>query len=168
MTLTAQHSNTRPRRRKEDIGMRRIAEFQPLKIQDYFDGRTAKTKRRRTRKMMYSSTPLVLIVSLFLVWFYKAEASTRECTGSNLDAGEKLRVGIKHRPELCERRSKKGDLLSMHYEGASTLLYTTNSQQPMMVLSILFFQGNCIVIVRHSIAHVRGILLSHLLLAVDR
>ena len=45
------------------------------------------------------------------------EASAKECTGSNLDAGEKLRVGIKHRPDICKRRSKKGDLLSMHYEG---------------------------------------------------
>ena len=41
----------------------------------------------------------------------------KECTGKNLDANEKLRVGIKYRPSVCDRKSKKGDTLSMHYEG---------------------------------------------------
>lgn len=41
----------------------------------------------------------------------------KECTGKNLDADEKLRVGIKYRPPDCDRKSKKGDTLSMHYEG---------------------------------------------------
>lgn len=66
---------------------------------------------------------VLLTMVTLLTRFCHVKASAKECTGSNLEVGEKLRVGIKHRPEGCERRSKKGDLLSMHYEGASTLLY---------------------------------------------
>ena len=66
---------------------------------------------------------VLLTIMTLLTTLSQVEASTKECTGSNLDAGEKLRVGIKHRPEVCERRSKKGDLLSMHYEGISNLLH---------------------------------------------
>lgn len=33
----------------------------------------------------------------------------------NLPAHAKLRIGVKHRPDDCPRRSKKGDKLSMHY-----------------------------------------------------
>jgi FKBP-type peptidyl-prolyl cis-trans isomerase len=28
-----------------------------------------------------------------------------------------LRVGVKHRPDGCERKSQKGDQLEMHYTG---------------------------------------------------
>jgi FKBP-type peptidyl-prolyl cis-trans isomerase len=38
-------------------------------------------------------------------------------SGENLDPTGKLRVGIKHRPNECSRKSKKGDIVSMHYEG---------------------------------------------------
>lgn len=35
----------------------------------------------------------------------------------DLAAGESLRIGVKYRPENCERKSKNGDKLSMHYTG---------------------------------------------------
>ena len=59
---------------------------------------------------------------LFLLLFLcssirDVEGSAKECTGANLDSSEKLRVGIKHRPQQCDRKCKKGDILSMHYEG---------------------------------------------------
>ena len=33
----------------------------------------------------------------------------------NLPGDAKLRIGVKHRPDDCARRSKPGDKLSMHY-----------------------------------------------------
>lgn len=36
-----------------------------------------------------------------------------------------LRIGVKHRPETCERKSKSGDRLSMHYTGT---LYTNGDK----------------------------------------
>jgi FKBP-type peptidyl-prolyl cis-trans isomerase len=43
--------------------------------------------------------------------------SSGECTGKNLLPDDKLRIGIKYRPPVCDRKSKKGDMLIMHYEG---------------------------------------------------
>lgn len=39
-----------------------------------------------------------------------------KCDGTNLPADADLRIGVKKRVE-CERKSKKGDVLSMHYTG---------------------------------------------------
>lgn len=30
---------------------------------------------------------------------------------------DKLQIGVKHRPDKCDKRSKKGDILDMHYTG---------------------------------------------------
>ncbi|RHY25916.1 hypothetical protein DYB32_008008 [Aphanomyces invadans] len=35
----------------------------------------------------------------------------------DLPADDKLRVGVKYRPEFCPRKSESGDKLSMHYTG---------------------------------------------------
>ena len=35
----------------------------------------------------------------------------------NLDPNAPLRIGVKHKPATCDRKSKKGDKLSMHYVG---------------------------------------------------
>lgn len=37
--------------------------------------------------------------------------------GEDLPVDAPLRVGVKYRPEDCERKTKKGDSLSMHYTG---------------------------------------------------
>lgn len=37
--------------------------------------------------------------------------------GEDLPADAPLRVGVKHRPDSCERKSEKGDSLEMHYTG---------------------------------------------------
>ena len=49
--------------------------------------------------------------------FFSCLSSTSECTGKNLNPDDKLRVGVKYRPDICDRKSKKGDMLSMHYDG---------------------------------------------------
>lgn len=43
----------------------------------------------------------------------------------DLPPSESLRIGVKFRPEVCERKSKNGDKLSMHYTGT---LYKDGSQ----------------------------------------
>ena len=60
-----------------------------------------------------------LFISVVLIWLVAVvvQCKSRECKGINLDSSEKLRVGIKYRPIECERKSKKGDMLSMHYDG---------------------------------------------------
>ncbi|EKU22123.1 peptidyl-prolyl cis-trans isomerase fkbp2-like protein [Nannochloropsis gaditana CCMP526] len=44
-------------------------------------------------------------------------ASAKQGDGVDLDPNEKLRVGVKFRPDSCDIKSKKGDMLSMHYTG---------------------------------------------------
>merc|ERR1719221_1720777 len=46
-----------------------------------------------------------------------AEGEAKACEGQNLPKGDKLRIGVKFKPEDCERKSKNGDKLSMHYTG---------------------------------------------------
>ena len=48
-----------------------------------------------------------------------SSASARQAKAkSDLPADAKLRVGIKHRPVECTRKSAKGDALTLHYVGA--------------------------------------------------
>lgn len=37
--------------------------------------------------------------------------------GKDLPKDGSLRIGVKHRPETCERKTKRGDTLQMHYVG---------------------------------------------------
>jgi hypothetical protein len=41
----------------------------------------------------------------------------------DLPADASLRIGVKHRPEVCERKSKNGDKISVHYTGALAALF---------------------------------------------
>jgi len=43
--------------------------------------------------------------------------SAKECQGENLPPNEKLRVGVRSRPDSCPMKAQKGDKLSMHYTG---------------------------------------------------
>jgi len=38
-------------------------------------------------------------------------------SGEDLPADAPLRIGVKHRPDVCNQKSKAGDKLSMHYTG---------------------------------------------------
>jgi hypothetical protein len=40
----------------------------------------------------------------------------------DLPADASLRIGVKHRPEVCERKSKNGDKISVHYTGVLSAL----------------------------------------------
>ena len=53
----------------------------------------------------------VLLLLLLLV--FSTECKLKE----NLPPDADLRIGVTHRPEKCERKSKSGDTLSMHYVG---------------------------------------------------
>ena len=60
---------------------------------------------------------IALLFIFVCLIFSSCLSSTSECTGKNLNPDDKLRVGVKHRPDICDRKSKKGDMLSMHYDG---------------------------------------------------
>jgi FK506-binding protein 2 len=62
----------------------------------------------------------VLVATVMLVSL--GASFGKECGGDNLPVDDKLRVGVKYRPDTCEYKSKKGDTLSMHYTGK---LYST-------------------------------------------
>lgn len=51
----------------------------------------------------------------------KAEKGT--VVKENLPDNESIRIGVKFRPEKCERKSKNGDRINVHYTGR---LYTNN------------------------------------------
>lgn len=38
-------------------------------------------------------------------------------TAADSSLPDKLQVGVKYRPEVCEDKSQAGDLLAMHYTG---------------------------------------------------
>ncbi len=40
---------------------------------------------------------------------------------------DKLQVGVKYRPEVCEDKSQAGDLLAMHYTGTLVSLISSSS-----------------------------------------
>ena len=44
-------------------------------------------------------------------------AFAKECEGEELPHDDKLRIGVMQRPDDCPRKSKRGDSLSMHYNG---------------------------------------------------
>ncbi len=52
-----------------------------------------------------------------LVALCAVAALGKENQGEDLAPDASLRVGVKHRPDDCTRKSKKGDTLEMHYTG---------------------------------------------------
>ena len=46
-----------------------------------------------------------------------AEIAAKACQGENLPPSAPLRIGVKYKPESCERQSRPNDLLRMHYTG---------------------------------------------------
>ncbi|GAB5029510.1 fk506-binding protein 2 [Nannochloropsis oceanica] len=61
---------------------------------------------------MYRKVFFITIVALVAL-----TASAKQGDGVDLDPEEKVRIGVKFRPEKCDVKSKKGDKLSMHYTG---------------------------------------------------
>ena len=53
-------------------------------------------------------------ILLFLLFLHLIEC--KEPKG-DLPSDAQLRIGVKHRPETCSRKTQKGDTLSMHYVG---------------------------------------------------
>ena len=51
---------------------------------------------------------VVLVAALSIAW-------SKACEGDNLPTDAPLRIGKKFKPETCEKTSKPGDKLSMHY-----------------------------------------------------
>jgi len=73
--------------------------------------------------MRVLSTLLVALAAAALA-FAPADAK------DNLPSDSKLRIGVKHRPEDCTRRTKPGDKLSMHYTVcfvAAEIVYTRHA-----------------------------------------
>ena len=56
------------------------------------------------------------LLALVLLLFTIVESS-KECIGEEMPASDRLRVGIKSRPETCSQKTKKGDELLVHYDG---------------------------------------------------
>lgn len=69
--------------------------------------------------MSRSSLFFVLIAILLCqsVFGVISGAEAKECDGSDLPGNSELRVGVKHKPEVCNRKTARGDVLSMHYTG---------------------------------------------------
>ena len=63
--------------------------------------------------MFTTSARLGVLVLLLMA----RSAAPKKCNGANLPKDADLRIGVKKRPETCERRSQPGDQLSMHYVG---------------------------------------------------
>lgn len=57
---------------------------------------------------------LILLCFLDLVVISDDESSTNNKASSKTG---KLRIGIKKRPDVCNTKSRKGDILHMHYKG---------------------------------------------------
>ncbi|ESO90124.1 hypothetical protein LOTGIDRAFT_192237 [Lottia gigantea] len=51
-----------------------------------------------------------------LSWFYYISAVIAASV-SAVSSSKKLQIGVKKRPEVCNEKSTKGDVLSMHYSG---------------------------------------------------
>lgn len=64
---------------------------------------------------------LLISVAALLV----GSARGKACEGNDLSKDAPLRIGKKYTPEKCERKSKPGDKLSMHYTGT---LYSSCSK----------------------------------------
>ncbi|CAM9410585.1 unnamed protein product [Heterosigma akashiwo] len=57
--------------------------------------------------------PLFCVVLIAVI----SLAASKQCEGQDLPEDGQLRIGVKHRPEECPTKSKKGDNLKMHYKG---------------------------------------------------
>lgn len=58
-----------------------------------------------------------MMLRLLLLLACGSSAAAKACEGENLARDARLRIGVKHKPELCDKKSKPGDTLSMHYTG---------------------------------------------------
>ena len=65
---------------------------------------------------MIASTCVPMRALLLTIVMLPAVAA-KACQGDNLPKDASLRIGVKHKPEVCEKKSKPGDTLEMHYTG---------------------------------------------------
>lgn len=69
----------------------------------------------------WRTVAIVLLVGL-LFWSWVTPVSGEESVDDKKVAPRKLQIGIKKRVENCERKSRKGDLLHIHYRVSGLLL----------------------------------------------
>jgi len=73
------------------------------------------------RPLLVALFVLLLVMSFVQRVEQKEEDSEGEVTGGRATEAKaktkKLQIGIKKRPEKCDKKSKKGDLLHIHYRG---------------------------------------------------
>ena len=68
--------------------------------------------------MMRRMVVVVAVVAAAVVALLGLEAGQVEAKlAENLPPNAQLRIGVKHRPETCDRKSELGDTLRMHYTG---------------------------------------------------
>lgn len=79
--------------------------------------KTSMMDDRKERRQLFRNIACGLIVLLIIVSFFKPVSSDADDTGTSNQEKKprKLQIGIKKRPETCERKSKKDDLLHIHY-----------------------------------------------------
>jgi hypothetical protein len=58
---------------------------------------------------------IVVLVALLVLSFVRPVVQEESASSSKKSPIKKLQIGIKKRVENCERKSMKGDLLSIHY-----------------------------------------------------
>lgn len=77
--------------------------------------RSLEMEKKETRRLVRNIVCGVIVI-LILVSFFRPVSSGEEEAGSQAEKkGRKLQIGIKKRPETCERKSKKDDILHIHY-----------------------------------------------------
>lgn len=57
------------------------------------------------------------LTHVFIFMLFVATVVTAGAAKGDLAPDAKLRIGVKFRPESCERKTQRGDKLSMHYTG---------------------------------------------------
>ena len=76
-----------------------------------------KLKDKSKSKSLFNLLIVLIFVILLVLSFFKlVDSKINENQGNEkVTSKRKLQIGIKKRPDVCERKSKKGDILHIHY-----------------------------------------------------
>ena len=83
--------------------------------------RSLEMDKKETRRLVRNIVCGVIVV-LILVSFFRPVSADEEAGSQAEKKGRKLQIGIKKRPETCERKSKKDDILHIHYRVINWLI----------------------------------------------
>ena len=67
------------------------------------------------QQSFFSWRNLVIAILVFLIFLWLIPGVEQTDPTKSPKGARKLQIGIKKRPEKCERKSTKGDLLHIHY-----------------------------------------------------